>query len=234
MTALARPAVKVCGITRQSDMDLCRELGAAFTGFIFAPRSPRRITPEQAADLDSRLGHKAPRPLRVGVVAGQSLQEVRAIMQTARLDLVQLHGGEDPDFCRALGPERVIKTLWPHKLLEESGEPGEAGDRLPDLLDRACAPFVGACAYFLLDAGSGGGGSGHTLPWHKLALFRPPAPWLLAGGIGPDNAALAAAACRPYGIDCNSALETAPGVKDPALLRALFNNVRNTTHTEEK
>lgn len=214
------PAIKVCGLTREEDVRLCLELGIGFTGFIFAPGSPRRVSPEAASRLPS--GNAA----RVGVFVNQTLDEVRRVMSFAGLDYAQLHGNEDTDFCRALGPERVIRVLWPERLLPRRGEgDGLSGEALLEALRRECAAYADACALFLLDAGSGGGGSGRVLPWSLLAGFSPPRPWLLAGGIGPLNAAKAFAACVPFGVDCNSAVESAPGIKDAKLLHSLVVNL---------
>lgn len=201
--------LKVCGLTRASDVSLCLELGVAFTGFIFAPGSPRRLKPEAAAALPR--GPAA----RVGVFAGQDLSEVRRIMKIAGLDYAQLHGGEGARFCRALGPERVIKTLWPQKLT-------------PSSFMEERARFAPLCAFFLLDAGQGGGGSGRNLDWATLADLDLGKPWFLAGGLTPENLPLALAACSPWAVDCNSGLEEAerPGCKDSAKLRAAASIVR--------
>jgi phosphoribosylanthranilate isomerase len=206
---------KICGLTRAEDVELCHGLGADFIGFIFAPGSPRFVTPEAAADLPDGPA------LRVGVFAGTNPAATRAAARRARLDFIQLHGGEDPAFCRALGSDRVIKTLWPEKCT-------------PEELERDMDRFAPACAYFLLDAGQSGGGSGKILPTNALRDFlqrgRPPRPWFLAGGLGPDNARAALAALEPDGVDMNSALESAPGVKDHKLVREALALVK---HKEE-
>lgn len=191
---------KVCGLTRPEDVALCHSLGVDFTGFIFARQSPRYVEPRVAADLP-----KGPAQ-RVGVFVGADLETVRATAREARLDMVQLHSGEDADFCRKIGPERVIKVLWPERLS-------------PDALAVELERFAPVCAYFLLDAGSSGGGSGKALAWDALRRIRPPKPWLLAGGLGPETLPAALAACSPDGVDLNSALESAPGIKNPDTLR---------------
>lgn len=199
---------KICGLRREEDLRLCHELGVDFTGFIFARQSPRFVQPEAVAPLPVHYpAAPAGRPLRVGVFADQSLDEIRRVASMARLDLLQLHGGEEEDFCRALRPERVIKVLWPQRL-------GRQG--LEDEMRR----FAPVCAWFLLDAGQSGGGSGGHLEWRDLADLRPPRPWLLAGGLGPDSLPEALAACSPDGVDLNSALESAPGEKDHTRMRA--------------
>ena len=195
---------KICGLTRAEDAALCHSLGADFIGFIFAPASPRFVTPERAAALPDGQA------LRTGVFAGADLAEVRDVARRARLDFIQLHGGEEPAFCRALGPERIIKTLWPE-------------GRAPEEIDREMERFAPVCAFFLLDAGRSGGGSGKCLHTDALRNIRPPRPWFLAGGLGAENllATLAAFAptSSPHGVDMNSVLENTPGIKDHERVR---------------
>lgn len=192
---------KVCGLTRAEDSSLCAGLGVSFTGFIFAPKSPRCISLEQAASLPTGACK------RVGVFVGEDPAHIEHAVAIAKLDYLQLHGGESPEVCNALGPERVIKTLWPSAM-----SPAE--------LERALDLFAPVCAFFLFDAGAIGGGSGASLDFAALASLRPPRPWLLAGGIGPANIRQALSVCRPDGVDMNSALEHAPGLKDHAQVRA--------------
>lgn len=212
----ARPLVKVCGLTRERDVRLCLKLGVDCTGFVFVPESPRYVEPEVVADFPMGLA------ARVGVFAGQSIEEVLRIMDQARLDMAQLHGGEDVDFCRAVGPERIIKVLWP----ENPPDGQKPGRTAADALYQECLCFANACACFLFDAGLSGGGSGRGLPSRLFAGFRSPRPWFLAGGLGPENAGQAFQDCGPDGVDCNSGLERAPGIKDARKLRRLMDSLR--------
>jgi len=202
---------KICGLTRADDVALCHSLGADFIGCIFVAGTPRFVTPQRAALLPDGPA------MRTGVFAGTDLAGVRKIARIARLDFIQVHGGEEPAFCRALGPERVIKTLWPQTLT-------------PEELEREMERFAPVCAYFLLDAGQGGGGSGTRLHTKDLRLIRPPKPWFLAGGLGTKNLLSALAAfdpeSGPRGVDMNSALESAPGVKDRELVREALSLVK--------
>jgi len=205
---------KICGLTRPEDAALCHSLGANFIGFIFVPASPRHVTPEGATALPDGPA------LRTGVFAGASLAEVRSVARRARLDFIQLHGGEDPSLCRALGPERIIKTLWPENLA-----PGE--------MEREMERFAPVCAYFLLDAGPRGGGSGKRLNTDALRRIRPPRPWLLAGGLGVENLAATldtlASLPGPHGVDMNSALERAPGIKDHERVRKALSLIKTAS-----
>lgn len=199
-----RLLAKVCGMTRQQDADACLALGADLLGFIFHPPSPRNLAPEQAAAI------KTPGALRVGVFVRQSADQVRAVMDATRLDLAQLAGNQDPDFCRAVGPERVIRVFFPER------HPDRAS------LEAELARFAGCMKYALLDAGANAGGSGRSLPFASLAHIAPPAPWLLAGGLSAANLAQALSECSPAGVDLNSGVESAPGLKDKGKLEEAF------------
>lgn len=202
--------VKICGLTRQADVDAALRLGANFCGFIFHEKSPRSIAPEAAARLDT-----GPQVKRVGVFVNQGAEEILEIMRTARLDLAQLHGEQSVDCARRIGFYQVIRVLWPRRY-----------DNLA-LLEEEMARHADACAWYLLDAGTSGGGSGHHLDWRALAHLRPPHTWLLAGGLGPDNLAWATSLCKPDGVDVNSGIEDAPGVKNAEKMARVFATLKD-------
>ena len=178
-------AIKVCGITRQSDLSTAMGMGAHFCGFIFHPGSPRYIAPPRAAALDSALIR------RVGVFVNQNAEEIMDIMKTARI-----------------GPEKVIRVLWPDRY--ES----------VDALQREMELWADSCAWFLLDAGTQGGGHGVSLDWTSLASLSSPRPWFLAGGLSSASLNRALEQCSPDGIDLNSGVEAIPGQKSPQKLLA--------------
>ncbi|OGR38989.1 MAG: hypothetical protein A2051_05635 [Desulfovibrionales bacterium GWA2_65_9] len=215
--------VKVCGMTREQDALLCAELGADLLGFIFHPGSPRNTTPEFPARLH------LPGVRKVGVFLDQKPMEALGIMAAGRLDLAQLHGGQTESFCAVLaermGPGRIIKVFWPEKAASLEAFQAE--------LDRY-APY---CGHMLVDAGSGGGGHGRVIGSHIgsgdgsasgskaaeiLAQAKFPRPWLLAGGLSPDTIPDLLSRFTPSGLDLNSGVEAAPGLKDEQLLRAAF------------
>ena len=196
--------IKFCGLTRQEDVDHAASLGAAMCGFIFHPRSPRGVTVAQAAALDSGS------MLRVGVFVNQGSDEIRRIMDEARLDYAQLHGHQSVECARTIGAERVIRVLWPDRYTHRA------------LLYNDLQRNAEACAYYLLDAGLKGGGSGHKLDWSDLASLRPAHPWLLAGGLSAANVAMAVGMCAPAGVDFNSGVEDAPGYKNREKMAAAF------------
>lgn len=209
----SRLLVKVCGLTRQRDVDACADAGVDLCGFIFHPASPRAVTPAVAAGLHSHG------MARVGVFVRQSADEVLVVMDAARLDFAQLHGGQDAAFCHRVGPERVIRVAWPQRHVDSAGY----ADRVA--LEAELAGLAPHVRCFLLDAGTSGGGHGATMDWAALRGLSPGAPWLLAGGLTPDNVTSAVAACgggSMIGVDLNSGVESAPGQKDaPRVAAAL-------------
>jgi len=194
--------VKVCGLTRAEDAAAVARHGATLAGFIFHPPSPRNMTVSRVAAIGTGG------LLRVGVFVGQDADEVRRIMEEAGLHLAQLAGDQDRDFCNAVGRLRVLRVFRP-----------ERHARVLDLEEEMQA-YAGCMRMALLDAGSSGGGHGRTLDFSSLAGLRAPCPWFLAGGLGPHNLAQALSACAPAGVDLNSGLESAPGIKDHARIAA--------------
>lgn len=196
-------AVKICGITDPVDAELAVELGADLVGLNFWPRSPRCVTAEAAQAIAERVRGAAG---LVGVFVDEVPERVAAIADVLGLDLVQLHGDEGPGEAERLGP-RVLKVF------RGVPAPGEA-ERYPSAWG------------FLVDAAGaeGYGGSGRSWDWSTGPLVASGKPVLVAGGIRPDNAAQAAAA-GAWGLDVCSGVESAPGRKDPTLLRALFREV---------
>lgn len=202
-----KPLIKVCGITKAHDMEFCARLGADMVGFIFHPDSPRFVGPYFPETADCKGLTK------VGVFVKQSVESVVDIMNHCGLDLAQLHGGQDEDFCRGVGAGRVVKVLWPERY--DSLEVFQAD------LDR----FRPVCRYFLFDAGTGGGGHGRTIGTDYLRRARIDHEWMLAGGLSPENVESGYEAFDPHGLDVNSGVESAPGIKDETKLRALFEAV---------
>lgn len=188
--------VKVCGITRQEDADDCLAQEVALLGFIFHPESPRNVTVEQAAAINTGQA------MRVGVFVDQPAAEVRKIMRLADLHLAQLHGGQDQDYCHSIGRSRVMRVFWPERYASREEFEAEV------------EAYVECSRFFLFDAGVSGGGHGRGLKLDYLAGFKTKKAWFLAGGLGPDNIREAIRVCNPCGVDLNSGVEQSPGIKD--------------------
>lgn len=199
--------IKVCGMTRHEDVEFCDALGIDLLGFIFHPESPRNVAPEWAAS------QKPGRALKTGVFVGQGVEEISTIARAAGLDLLQLHGGHTVQQCRALGPKRVIKTLWPQRYATT------------ELLLADMLLFAPVCRAILLDSGKSGGGHGTSLNATDLQRLKCPHPWYLAGGLGPHNLT-AMKFTGASGFDLNSGVESLPGIKDHDKVRSSFNILR--------
>jgi phosphoribosylanthranilate isomerase len=199
--------VKVCGMTRDEDVRFCDALGVDLLGFIFHAGSSRDVAARWVAE------QKPGRALKVGVFVRQGTVEIADVADEARLDLLQLHGGHTVEQCQVLGPERVIKVLWPERYPE------------PELLRADMEQFAPVCRAILLDSGTSGGGHGRSLDPQSLQGLGSPHPWYLAGGLGPHNLA-AVKSIGASGFDLNSGVESAPGIKDHGKVRSAFNILR--------
>lgn len=206
--------IKFCGITRQQDATLAAYLKPDFCGFIFHPKSPRHIETERARQLNTGASR------RVGVFVRQNGPEILQIMEKARLHFAQLHGEQSLKDALCIGPERVIRVLWPARYanLEKLREEADF--------------FAQGCAYFLLDGGASGGGSGQKLNWASLAHLDLPRPWLLAGGLDPENLGEAVTTCNPFGVDINSGVEEGPGIKSARKMRQIMSIIKKIRQTE--
>lgn len=203
--------VKICGMSRQADLDLAAEKGAALCGFIFHPGSPRYVDPAHVAGLDAHG------MLRVGVFVRQSAGEILDIMERARLDLAQFHGSQDAACADAVGRERVIRVLWPEKFAS------------PAAFQAALDAAFAHAACVLLDAGTSGGGSGRPFAAKLLREVDLHGPWMLAGGLGPGFSEhvkkLCAGVPAPVGLDFNSGVEEAPACKDARLVAEILSEM---------
>ena len=199
--------VKVCGITSLEDAAMVHSNGVKILGFIFAP-SERRITPEKARDIISRL---PPSVQTVGVFVNENPKVVRDIREYCGLDLVQLHGDESPEMCRELMPF-VIKAF-----------------RLKDAsILKNVDFFRGRIRAVLFDAYSKEkrGGTGKTFDWDLAVRGKDfGLPVILSGGLGPRNIQDAITTVRPFAVDLNSGVEKSPGKKCPVLIRKLMENI---------
>ena len=201
--------VKICGTTSLHDALLSAEAGADAVGLIFAPISSRLVSAEVAREISLALG---PAVGRVGVFMDQPLDEVLRLAERARLSAVQIHGEVSRLYLETLCCYHpVLRVLRPAELAGRETAPG--GHSAPE-----GPPYT-----LMLDAPTPG--SGQPLDWAELRLSFPPGAWL-AGGLGPENVSEAVRVLGPGGVDAVSRLESAPGVKDPARVRAFVQQAR--------
>ena len=205
-----RVAVKVCGVTSREDARAAVAAGADAIGFVFWPRSPRAVDADTARAIAAAL---PPFVLRVGVFVDAPNEEIRRVADEVGLDMVQLHGSEAPEAVAA-APRRAVKAV-------RVGP----GFRVEDALR-----YDGAAAGLLVDTRVDGGlpgGTGRSFDWSLVRPLREGTSFLvLAGGLTPDNVGAAIAAVRPDAVDVSTGVESAPGRKDPAKMRAFVEAVR--------
>jgi phosphoribosylanthranilate isomerase len=194
--------VKVCGITAPEDAVLAAELGASAIGLVFWPSSPRFVTRQRAREIVAALPAFVS---TVGVFVNQP-EDARALAGELRLSAVQLHGDEHVEDYRDL-PSRVIKAVAVN---------GDAA--------REAAATLPPDVTVLLDAHDPvrRGGTGRVIDWSVASAIARERRVVLSGGLHAGNVAAAIAAVKPYAVDVSSGVESAPGKKDPAKLRALF------------
>lgn len=202
--------VKICGLTKVNQAQEIAHQGANSIGFICVKKSPRYIVPEKIQAISMALPNNID---KVGVFANHSLQEIIEIVETARLTSVQLHGAESPEFCDRLR-QALAKNIELIKAFRiKNGASLQDTERYSNRVDT-----------LLLDAYHPQmlGGSGHTIDWQALKQFNPSLPWLLAGGLTPNNIQAALTSLKPDGIDLSSGVEHSPGDKDLTKVTQLF------------
>ncbi|MBP1807330.1 phosphoribosylanthranilate isomerase [Rubellimicrobium aerolatum] len=201
--------VKLCGATTPAQVEAAAAAGAGYVGLVFVPRSPRALGAEAAR----ALAWAAPVGVaKVGLFVDPTDDDLAAVLDRVPLDMVQLHGSE--------APERVaeVRARWGLPVMKAVGIGGPAD------LERARA-YEGVADQLLLDAKAPAGaalpgGNGAAFDWGLLAGRGWALPWMLAGGLTPGNVAEAVRVSGARQVDVSSGVESAPGVKDEALVRA--------------
>ncbi len=200
---------KICGLTDPADIPAAILAGASYLGFVFFPRSPRHLTLDEAA----LMARSVPEGLtRVALTVNASDAELDALVAAVPLDMLQLHGTETP--------LRVAEVRARYRLPVMKA----VGVRGPEDL-AAVEEQARAADQLLIDAKPAEGaelpgGNGLAFDWRLVAGRRWSCPWMLAGGLTPDNVAEAVRVTGATQVDVSSGVESAPGVKDPARMAA--------------
>jgi phosphoribosylanthranilate isomerase len=206
------PRIKFCGITSLGDARLAVEAGAWAIGLIMFAGSPRRCELPDAELIARTLRRQAE---VCGVFVNAPLDEVAAVADGVGLTMVQLHGDEGPAYCAEVARRTGAKVMKAARV--RTGADVAALERFHTDLH-------------LLDAHQPGrwGGTGETFDWELVRRRRTDVPFVLSGGLSPENVAAAIAATRPYAVDTASGTEARPGVKDPEKLAAFAAAVAST------
>ncbi len=203
-------AVKICGIADAAALDAAAEAGADWIGFVFFDRSPRAVTAQVASELHRCLEQRAS---SVGLFVKPSDDEVARVLDAVPLDVLQVYAG--PERAAELR-RRFGLPVWLACGIATTAELPTA-TTLDGLVIEARPP-TGA---------DRPGGNGARLDWRLTASWTAPAPWLLAGGLSAENVAEAVRQSGATAVDVSSGVETAPGIKDPALIRRFVAATRN-------
>lgn len=210
--------IKTCGLREPENIKAISALRVDWIGLIFYPKSPRFIG--EQADLKTFLQETKEEgsPKRVGVFVNAEFKELLEAVQDYELDYVQLHGGESAVYCATL------QQLWKDSSIRKAGI--IRAFRVSRAFDFGITvDYEPYCDYFLFDTkGQEYGGTGHKFDWDILDRYTGKTPFLLSGGIGPEDAASVKSVSHPalVGIDLNSKFEIEPGLKDvPQLAKFL-------------
>lgn len=201
--------VKICGLTDAATVDAALEAGADMIGFVFFPKSPRHIEPRAARLLAMRARGRA---TIVALTVDADVPTFGRVVADVEPDILQLHGRETPARVNA------IRVDYGRATMKAIGVATGAD------FD-AAAPYERVADHLLIDAKPPQnavlpGGNGVAFDWTLAKGFAPARPWLLSGGLDPDNVAEAIAATGARGVDVSSGVESAPGVKDIQKIRA--------------
>jgi phosphoribosylanthranilate isomerase len=201
-----RTRVKICGITSRQDAQLAVRHGADALGLVFYPPSPRCVSVEAARDIVAGL---PPFVCVVGLFVNPSREEIGAVLGAVRIDLIQFHGSECPDYCA------------------EHGRPYIKAIRMrPDVDLHAEQARYATASGLLLDAYRPGvpGGTGEAFDWSRIPADLAGSV-ILAGGLMPDNVADAVRQVRPYAVDVSGGVEREKGMKDPEKIARFMRGV---------
>ncbi len=215
---MPRTRIKICGLTRAEDIQAVVAAGADAIGFVFYPKSPRYVTPEQAAALIATM---PPYVTTVGLFVNATLDEVRATRAVAPLSLLQFHGDETPEHSAALAG--AVHTPFTQVFRVKPDTTSE------DLLEyeqryRAASPLFSS---LLLDTYVDAyGGAGKVFDWSLIPEELAPRV-VLSGGLSVQNATDAVVRVRPYAVDISSGVEASKGIKDASRVRAFIAAVQD-------
>lgn len=206
-------SVKICGLSTAETVEAAIAAGADHLGFTFFPKSPRHLTYENAAALQ---GHVPSSVVKVALTVDADNETLDAVVAALKPDMLQLHGAETPerlDELKARYGLMLMKAIG----IAEPGDP-EVSEIYRDsadlLLFDAKPPKSRADAL--------PGGNGLVFDWSLIAGHRPDMPWMLSGGLTPENVAEAIRITGAEAVDVSSGVETAPGRKSPALIEAFI------------
>jgi phosphoribosylanthranilate isomerase len=211
-------SVKICGIKDPETLRIAASAGARFAGFVFYPPSPRFVT----LDIAYTLAHAVPTGMRsVGLFVEPTDQELLRVISSVPLDMIQLHGDETPE---RVGEIAALCNMPVIKALRLSG---------PEDLENV-ADYEDVADWLLFDSKIDHplpGGTGQRFDWQILSGRSFKKPWMLSGGLTPENVREAIELLHPSGVDVSSGVESTRGIKDPEKIQTFLKTVQSTHST---
>ena len=206
--------VKICGITSYKDADIAVSYGASAIGMIFYQDSPRYIYSAKVKEWISAIPEKVK---KVGVFVNEKKKNINTIVEELKLDYIQLHGDESPEYC-----DKMIKPVV------KAFQIGTDFD--PDVLNNY------EVHAFLFDTYQKGihGGTGKSFNWGLISDLKIDTPIILSGGLNSENIIKGIETVQPSAIDVNSGVESEPRVKDRTKVEKLFNIIKHSNHNTNK
>ena len=198
--------IKFCGMTRQQDVQFAVALGVDALGFVFVANSARNVEIDHAKKT---IADVPPFVIKVGLFMNANANEVNAVLNNVKLNLLQFHGDEEENFCTQFEVP-YLKAVAMGSI---------------DSVENFTQQYKSATG-FILDSHSQGqmGGSGESFTWSEAPQMHEK-PIILAGGLTPDNVAEAISTVRPYAVDVSSGIEASKGIKDPAKMEQFVKEV---------
>ena len=205
--------IKICGITDVADVRFLIDSNIDMMGFIFYPESPRYITPGQAKHILDKLGNKRNQINIVGVFVDEKVNTVLQTAELLKLDYLQLHGKEKPDYIEKLKNYNIIKALQMHKNFKKE-----------DLAEYK----IKNVKYLLTDTFDKDtpGGTGQTFEWEKFDFLKKVSNLIISGGLKKENLQDAIDFFNPKGVDINSGVEKEPGIKSKKKIEDILRIMR--------
>ncbi len=209
-------AVKICGLSDPQNLQTAIDAGTRFVGFVFYEPSPRNVS----FDTAWNLARAVPTSIRsVGLFVDPDDELLERVLTGIQLDMVQLHGNETPGRVAEIKDKYKMEVMKAIRVREESDLEGIEG-------------FEAAADWLLFDSkpekATLPGGTGHSFDWSLLEGRTFSKPWMLGGGLSPENVADAIKQLSPNAVDVSSGVESAPGQKDPAKIKAFIEAVKST------
>lgn len=226
---MTKTKVKICGLQDVEVLKSMKHLSLDYIGFVFAP-SRRQVTAASAAALTAELKswEAGSTPKAAGVFVNPELEDLRELLKSVPLDVIQLHGSESPEFCRAVKALFPQREVWKAISVQGTEEDG-AGDSLA-----AIEAYAGSVDALLLDTYDPRqrGGSGRTFAWELIPAYREAAaghglPLFVAGGLHPGNVGELLEHYAPDGVDVSSGVES-EGIKDIIKMTAFVERVKQS------